>query len=58
MDSRLGSDERKLFGEHRTVVNHCSISTIEPHGLSLIIQANAGTPTEQLNRDLFRLTYS
>jgi len=36
--------------EHRTAVNHCSISTIEPHGLSLIIQANAGSPTAQLNR--------
>jgi len=58
MDSRLGSDERKLFGEHRAAVNHGSISTIEPHGLSLIIQANAELPTAQLNRDLFCLTSS
>jgi len=44
MESRLRSDERKLYGERHEAVNHCNISTIESHGLSLIIHANAGTP--------------
>jgi len=58
MDTRLRKDERKLFGEQRATVNHCSISTIQPNGLSLIIQANAGPPNAQLNRDLLRLMSS
>jgi len=58
MDTRLRKDERKLFREQRAAVNHCSISTIEPNGLSLIIQANVGPPNAQLNRDLLRLMSS